>query len=309
MASISDLVRLTEQPAAPELYMIAGWQQWADAGCISSGLPDYIIEATDARKIGELNVGGCYLFQVPGTHHFLRPEIKLTEGYRESLTKYVNELYYTEQAGRGLVIFAGNEPHLDVERYAEAFFAAVKKLGVKRVVALGGVYGPVPYDKAREVHAVYSLPDLGEVLEDYAVKFSDYEGGVTISTYLIDRAEREGIELISFYGFVPAYDFSTQNSQIDGVRIEDDYRAWAEIMHRLNTMFGIWLDLTDLERKGAESAAEVRAKLEKLDRKMPSLKVKEHMARINEEFEENVFMPLDDMWEDELGDILDGIDK
>jgi predicted ATP-grasp superfamily ATP-dependent carboligase len=180
---------------------------------------------------------------------------------------------------------------------------------VKRVVALGGVYGPVPYDKAREVHAVYSLPDLGEKLGDYAVKFSNYEGGVTISTYLIDRAEREGIELVSFYGFVPAYDFSTQNSQVDGIRVEDDYRAWAEIMHRINTMFGIWLDLSDLERKGAESAAEMRAKLEKLDRKMPSLKVKEHMARLDEEFEENVFMPLDDMWEDELGDILDGIDK
>jgi proteasome assembly chaperone (PAC2) family protein len=287
--------------------MIAGWQQWADAGCISSGLPSYLIEATDARKIGELNVGGCYLFQVPGTHHFLRPEVKLTEGYRESLTKYVNELYYTEQQGRGLVIFAGNEPHLDVERYAEAFFSAVKRLGVKRVVALGGVYGPTPFDKAREVHAVYSLPNLAEKLENYAVKFSNYEGGVTISTYLIDRAEREGIEFVSFYGFVPAYDFSTQNSQVDGVRLEDDYTAWAEIMHRINHMFGIWIDLTELERKGEEANTELRGKLEKLDRKMPSLKIKEHMAQLEQEFEETRFMPLDDMWEDELGDILDGI--
>lgn len=309
MSSNSDLVRIWEQPAVTELYMIAGWQQWADAGCISSGLPSYIIEATDARKIGELNVGGCYLFQVPGTHHFLRPEVKLNEGYRESLAKYVNELYYTEQQGRGLIIFEGNEPHLDVDRYAEAFFSAVKRLGVKRVVALGGVYGPVPYDKAREVHAVYSLPNLAEKLEPYTVKFSNYEGGVTISTYLIDKAEREGIELVSFYGFVPAYDFSTQNTEIDGVRVEDDYRAWAEIMHRINNMFGIWLDLSDLERKGEEATTEMRAKLEKLDRKMPSLKIKEHMAQLEEEFEETPFMPLDDMWEDELGDILDGIDS
>ena len=114
--------------------MIAGWQQWADAGCISSGLPKHIIEATGARKIGELNVGGCYLFQVPGTHHFLRPEVKLNDGYRESLTKHANELYYAELQGKGLIIFAGDEPHLDADRYAEAFFAAVKRLGVKRVV-------------------------------------------------------------------------------------------------------------------------------------------------------------------------------
>ena len=308
MPTNSDLARISEQPDVSELYMIAGWQQWADAGCISSGLPQHIIETTNARKIGELNVGGCYLFQVPGTHHFLRPEIKLTDGHRESLTKYSNELYYTEQQGRGLVIFIGNEPHLDVDRYAEAFFSAVKRLGVKRVVALGGVYGPTPYDKAREIHAVYSLPHLGESLADYAVKFSSYEGGVTISTYLIDRAEREGIEFISLYGFVPAYDFSTQNAQVDGVRLEDDYRAWAEIMHRLNAMFGIWLDLSDLERRGAELTEEMRAKLEKLDRKMPALKVKAHLARLYENFQDTTFMPLDDMWADELGDILDGID-
>ncbi len=309
MASNSDLVRLWEQPGVGELYMIAGWQQWADAGCISSGLPKHIIEATNARKIGELNVGGCYLFQVPGTHHFLRPEVKLDDGYRESLTRHSNDLYYAELQGKGLIIFTGDEPHLDAERYAEAFFSAVKRLGVKRVVALGGVYGPVPYDKARDVHAVYSLPQLRERLEKYALKFSSYEGGVTIGTYLLDRAERDGIECISLYGFVPAYDFSTQHTEVDGVRVEDDYRAWAEIMHRINTMFGIWIDLSDLEHKGEELTHEMAGQIDKLDRKMPGLKVREQLARMTEDFEESPFMPLDDMWEDELGDILDGIDK
>lgn len=308
MALNSDLVRLWEQPDVSELYMIAGWQQWADAGCISSGLPKHIIEATGARKIGELNVSGSYLFQVPGTHHFLRPEVKLNDGYRESLTRHTNDLYYVELQGKGLIIFIGDEPHLDADRYAEAFCSAVKRLGVKRVVALGGVYGPVPFNKARNVHAVYSLPHLRERLERFAVKFSSYEGGVTIGTYLLDRAEREGIEFISFYGFVPAYDFSTQHQEVDGLRVEDDYKAWAEIMHRLNTMFGVWIDLTDLERRGAELTEELRAQVDRLDRKMPGLKVKEQLGRLTDDFEEVAFMPLDDMWADELGDILDGIE-
>jgi proteasome assembly chaperone (PAC2) family protein len=302
-------VRLWEQPDVRELYMIAGWQQWADAGCISSGLPKHIIEATDARKIGELNVGSCYLFQVPGTHHFLRPEVKLNEGMRESMTKHANELYYAELQGKGLIVFVGDEPHVDADRYAEAFFTAVKRLGVKRVVALGGVYGPVPYDKARDVHAVYSLPHLREKLENYALKFSNYEGGVTIGTYLLDRAEQDGIEFISLYGFVPAYDFSTQHAEVDGLRVEDDYRAWAEIMHRINTMFGLWINLEELERRGEELTHDMLTQIDKLDRKMPNLKVKEQLNRMTADFEESPFMPLDDMWEDELGDILDGIDK
>ena len=82
---MNDLVELWEKPEAEEKYMIVGWQQWADAGAISSGLPQYLIEETKARKIGEIKPRDFYLFQIPGTHHFLRPEIKLNEGHRQSL--------------------------------------------------------------------------------------------------------------------------------------------------------------------------------------------------------------------------------
>ena len=67
-------VELWEKPKAEEIYMILGWRQWADAGGISSELPQYLIEKTGARKIGEIRADGFYLFQIPGTHHFLRPE-------------------------------------------------------------------------------------------------------------------------------------------------------------------------------------------------------------------------------------------
>lgn len=305
---MSELFKLREQPAARELYLLAGWQQWADAGNISSGLPEYLVDRTGARLIGELNVGGCYLFQVPGTHHFLRPEIKLVEGHRESLTKHTNRFYYTESGDRGLVIFVGDEPHLDVERYAEAFFGMVKKLGVRRVVALGGVYAPMPFDKVREIHAIYSLPHMKAELENYAVKFSSYEGGVTIGSYLVDQAEAEGIELLSFYGFVPAYDLSQLSQKLEGIRIETDYRAWFEIMRRVNHMFGLWIDLSDLENKGDELTEEFAARLRELDGKMPQLKMKEHLASLAPDYTELPFMQLDSMWETELDDILGHLD-
>ena len=154
---MDDLVELWEKPVAEEKYMIAGWRQWADAGDVSSGLPQYLIEQTGARKIGEIKHDGFYLFQVPGTHHFMRPEIKLSEGYRQELRSQQNEFFYADFDRKGLLIFLGDEPHLNVERYAEAFFDVVKELGVRRVVAVGGVYGAMPYDKDREVSCVYSL--------------------------------------------------------------------------------------------------------------------------------------------------------
>ncbi|MBN1991243.1 MAG: PAC2 family protein [Anaerolineae bacterium] len=140
---MADLIELWEKPKAQEKYMIVGWHQWADAGSISSGLPQYLIEQMGARKIGQLNAEGSYLFQIPGTHHFLRPEIKLKEGYRQSLQVHKNEFFYTGDDKKGLVIFLGDEPHLHADQYAESFFDVVEALHVKRVAAVGG--GVWPY--------------------------------------------------------------------------------------------------------------------------------------------------------------------
>jgi predicted ATP-grasp superfamily ATP-dependent carboligase len=307
---MNDLVELWEKPAAEEKYMIAGWHQWADAGAISSGLPQYLIEQTGARKIGEIESDGFYLFQIPGTHHFLRPEIKLEEGYRQELKAPQNELFYAGNDKKGLVIFLGDEPHLHVNRYAAAFFDAVETLNVRRVAAVGGVYGPMPYDKDREVSCVYSLRGMKEELAEYAIKFSNYEGGTTIGTYLVDKAEQREIEFLIFYAFVPAYDFSrlSINLQQQGVRIENDFKAWYDLMRRFNHMFKLGLDLSDLEKQSDELSASMDAKIDELARTMPQLKVKEYLAKLAEDFTETSFMPLDDVWERELGDLLEDMD-
>ena len=65
---MDELVEIWEKPTAAEIYMITGWRQWADAGSISSALPEYLVELTAARKIGEIKPGPFYLFQIPGTH-------------------------------------------------------------------------------------------------------------------------------------------------------------------------------------------------------------------------------------------------
>src|SRR5215216_1535657 len=100
--AMNDLVALREKPMAEEIYMIAGWQQWADAGAVSSGLPPYLIEQTQARKIGEIKSESFYLYQVPGAHHLFRPVIKLEDGYRTELRHPKNEFYYMGDRHKGL---------------------------------------------------------------------------------------------------------------------------------------------------------------------------------------------------------------
>lgn len=306
---MNEVVELWEKPRAEEIWMIAGWQQWADAGAISSGLPPYLIEHTKAHKIGTLKSDDFYLFQIPGTHHLLRPVVKLQEGYRKELSHHKNDFFYTGDAQRGLVIFTGVEPHLHADQYATALFDAAKQLGVRRVVAVGGVYGATPYDKERDVSCVYSLPHMKDELTKYAVRFSNYEGGVSIGSYLADRAEREGVEYCSFNAFVPAYDFSQPAQHVQGIGIEHDFKAWYELMRRFNHMFNMGIDLSELDRHSEELITSMDAKIAELDRTMPQLKARDYIERLSRNFTEHPFMPLDDVWSQELEDIFRNIDQ
>lgn len=299
---MNGLFDLWEKPNEAE-YMIAGWYQWADAGEVSSGLPEYLIDRTEARQIGQIEPKGYYLFQFPATHDLLRPMVTLDEGYRVVLEERRNEFYVSDKEGTPFFIFIGDEPHMNVEQYAEAFMDAVEALGVRRVAVVAGVNGPMPYDKDREVSCVYSLPEMKDEMEGYAVRLSNYEGGATIGVYLADRAEERGIELLALYAMVPAYDFSQGSSEIQRVSAEEDYKAWYDLMRRLDYMFGLDLDLSDLEDRSAELTAAWDSRIAQLESKMPGV-VGPYLERVEEDFSERSFDPLGQAWEDALDDIF-----
>lgn len=301
---MSESFYFDEIPQSKNLRMIAGWRQWADAGSISSALPEYIITQTGARKIGELVDDGYYLFQIPGAHHLLRPVINLQDGYRQSLEEKRNEFYFTGDAENGLVIFVGDEPHMGVDKYASSYFTAVKELGVAEIAGLAGVYGPVPYDRDRQISCIYSLPSMKKRLEDFAVDFSDYEGGSSIGSYLVSKAEAESIPYFIFYAFVPAYDFSETELMTQGIRLENDYKAWYDIMRRLNYLLQLSFDLRDLEERSQELIEIIDKRIIELEDEMPQLGIREYLTSVEEQFTETPFFHLDDVWEDEFRNLF-----
>jgi proteasome assembly chaperone (PAC2) family protein len=300
-----DAFEILEQPTAREIVMIAGWRQWADAGSVSSGLPPYLVQQLGARQIGSIRPEGFYLFQIPGTHDLVRPVVRFDEGYPESLETPRNELFYKGDNEHGLVLFVGDEPHLDIERYAATFLQIAKTLNVKRVVSLGGVYGELPYNKERIVSSIYSLPRLKQEVASLAVNLSDYHGGASIGSYLCRRAGEQGIELVGFYAFVPTYDFSSLTQLGNTIRIEQDYMAWLGVMRRVNHLLKTHIDLTDLERKSDHLVQLMDAKVAELDESAPQIGVRQYFDRLAAEFTEVSFDPLSDVWEEEINRLLD----
>lgn len=304
-----DALELWEQPKADEIYMLAGWRQWADAGSVSSGLPRYLIKHTGARQIGRIRPEGFYIFQFPGTHDLVRPTVKFNEGYPLSLDGQHNELFYAGDDRRGLLLFIGDEPHMDVERYTAVFLDAVKMLRVKRIITFGGVYGELPYDKERTVSCIYSQKEIKDELDDLSVTLSDYQGGASIGSYICKRSAEQDIDLISFYAFVPTYDFANITEIGNSIRIENDFMAWLGIMRRVKHLLKIDIDLSDLENKSDHLLRVVDDKINEIDRAAPQLGVRDYINRLSDEFTETPFTPLDDVWEDEIRRLLDKFDS
>ncbi len=295
-----DYFELSERPQAR--YMIVGWRQWADAGSVSSGLPYYLVQQSNARKIGTLSSHGFYLFQIPGTHDLVRPVVKFDQGYPLSLDAPRNELFFTGADG---LIFLGDEPHLDIERYTSAILDLAQALGVTRIISLGGVYGELPYNKERMISAMYSLPKLKEEVKSLAVTLTDYQGGASIGSYLCRRASEKGIEMVGFYAFVPTYDFSKISEIESAIRIENDFMAWLGVMRRINYMLKTNFDLADLEYRSRQLIEVMDAKMEEFEQADPELNIQEYFSRLTEDFNEVTFDPLADVWEDEIRRILD----
>jgi proteasome assembly chaperone (PAC2) family protein len=306
---MSDSVEFWEKPVAKEMFMLAGWRQWADAGSISSGLPEYLVEQMKARKIGQIRPDGFYLFQFPGTHDLVRPVIRFYEGYPQSLQTQSNEFFFSGDEQHGLIIFLGDEPHMDVERYTAALLQAAGELNVKRIVSLGGVYGQLPYDRERTVSCVYSMPDLKKELEAYSVTLSNYQGGSSIDSYICRRAGEQGMEFVAFYAFVPNYDFSNVPQIGNTIRIENDFMAWLGVMRRVNYMLKLQFNLADLEKKSQKLVEVIARKVEELDELAPQIGLAEDLRRLSDEFEEQTFNPLDEVWEEELRRLLDKFDS
>ncbi len=300
---MSEIYHIWQKPTTARC-MIAGWRQWADAGSVSSGLPRYLIDHTRAARIGRIRPAEFYLFQIPGAHHSLRPVVKLADGHRARLDKWTNEFFLASAGGEDFTVFLGEEPHHDEELYAAVFFDAVEALGVETVAVVAGVHGPVPHARERRVSCVYSLPSMKAVLTQHAVRFSSYQGGATIGMYLASKAEERGIRLFRFCAYVPTYDFSAGSALIQRLAMDDDYKAWYELMKRLNPMFHLDVDLSDLAARSSRLVGAWDKQIDRLDRDLPQLRVREYLDKVEAEFIEETGDRGSDLWDQALRDIF-----
>lgn len=307
----NQLVVLNEKPVAH--YLIAGWRrQWSDGGSISSGLPRYLINKLNAKQIGQLGeevARQCYPFQVPGTHDVYRPRVAYQDGLP---TRDMHRRNYFYDAGNGLIVFIGEEPWFRIDIYAQAFFQAVRELGVQQTVAVEGYNGAAPPDLERNVSCIYSQPRMKEELQKYGLRFSNYgsqgRNGPTIGMALntIAHDEHPDLDVFRLGAMAPMYPFMSTNN--DPVGIARDHRAYYAIMKRLKSMFKLDIDLAELLSLGEAESNQLQETLDRIG--SSNSKAKEIIDRARADyvvtpFEESV--ELDPGLDKTLSDILNNM--
>lgn len=301
-AEQSDFLVLDEAPRSE--CMIAGFEQWANAGNVSSGIPQYLVEHLGARRIGRLKKSVFYLFQLPGRHYMFRPPVAYREGeelaYQEEPT---NDFYYAEVRGKGLLVFRGTEPVLHEDLYATALLDVAQRCGVKRIVVPEGVGMEVPFDRERHISVIFSLAEMRQELERCAVSFSSYSMTATIGMVLAHYARQRGMWLVRMGARVPTYQVLLNEKPL----FVDDKRAWLDVLRRARYLLDLGLDLSDLEAASRQQTTEVLAALAQLSNDPKTALYLRYLEGVFKGFEELRFeepIKLSGKLADDVADLL-----
>lgn len=280
---------LHETPSLREPYLLAGFSGWVDGGQAATGILKYLIRKLNATRFAEIPVSEFNVFQVPGVES-LRPHSKTEDGVVTDFHIPRNELFYWKRAqpdqGHDLVLLLGVEPQLHWPEFIAEVMDLAQRLGVVGVYSVGAVLGGVPHTRDPAVSCAVSDSALKRELDQYKVRYSNYEGPSTFNTALLVQCRERGLKAVQLNGRAVYYpEF--------GIIIAYNPMVILALLKRLRGLLGLELDLSDLEAASHElverlnslesQSTKLREYVEELERNFVELRYESPIAGAPEE--------------------------
>ena len=130
-------------------------------------------------------------------------------------------------------------------------FRLAASTGVTRIVFIGSFGGSVPHTREPRLYGSASHPHLTDLLKQFGLRPSDYEGPGSFATMLLHEAKKHDLEMLSLVTEIPGYLQGTNPLSIEA------------ISKRLAKILNLPLDLSKLRASSNEWEAEVTAAVEK----------------------------------------------
>lgn len=248
----AEALKLIDPPALTNATLLLALTGWMDGGQVSTGTVRHLMGRRAVREIARIEPDAFYIYNIPGdmsTAALFRPEVKYEQGVVTQFAFPQNTFACDVDAN--LVFFAGKEPNLRWQAFADCFFALARRVGIKRIVFIGSFGGAVPHTREPRLYGSVSHPRLKEEMLGYGVRLSDYDGPAGFSTLLLAEAPRHDIEMLSFVAEIPGY--------LEGL----NPMSIETITRRLGRMLNVPVDLDRLRETSNEWEAQVTAAVEK----------------------------------------------
>lgn len=201
-----DQLRTYVQPRLTDGRMILAFSGWMDGGHVSTGTVEWLVNTLDAQKAAKITPDDFYLYSFPGSMDvstLVRPHTRIEDGLITAYDPPANVFFcHTESE---LVLFSGKEPHFNWAAFADCLFSFASQVGVSSLYFIGSVASTVPHTREPRLMSAVSHESLKKDLEPYGVKFTNYEGPASFSTYLMTEAGHRGFRMASLVAEIPAY--------------------------------------------------------------------------------------------------------
>jgi len=198
--------------------MILGFSGWMDGGDVSTGTVEWLVKTLGAQLVGRIDPEGFYIYNFPGSMEIatlFRPHVKIAAGEIQSFQPPSNRFFC--DATNRLILFNGHEPNVNWRAFAASLFAFAARAGVDMFYFVGSVGGAVAHSREPRVTCTVSEPGLKSLLEPCGVKFTQYEGPGSFTSYLMSEAADHGVRMANLVVEVPAYVQGTNPKSIEVV--------------------------------------------------------------------------------------------
>lgn len=260
-----EYVRFIEHPTLRRPVLLLAFAGWNDAAEVATTAVRFLIQRWEAKKFAELDPEEFYNFAR------VRPHVRIESDFSRVITWPQNTFYYHVDPllDRDFVLLLGIEPNLKWRTFCQEILDVCQAVEVTSALSLGGLVADVPHTRAPRITAFSSDPELVSRFPELGVRRSRYEGPTGIVGVLSDAFARTNIPVGSMWGNVPHYISASPNPKVVHA-----------LLSRLSTLYGLGLELGEMERAGRRFERQVNEAL------LHNPEVAQYVKRLEERVEE-----------------------
>lgn len=233
-------------PQLRQAHALATLHPWVDIGGVGARTLSRLEQHLGVKPLGHLARPGNFF---DFTRY--RPTIYTEAEQRKVAVPNTLINYAQRPEGNDFLFLHLMEPHALGEDYVDSVLSLLDKLQAKRYCLVGSMYDMVPHTRPLWVTGSATGAQAEQELQRVEVKASTYQGPTTIMALISQEAVKRQMETMSMIVHLPQY-----------APLDEDNSGQLCLLRLLCTIYGLTIDLQDIEEKASQQYREISRAVE-----------------------------------------------